>query len=144
MAEIHRICTFTLGDCLFGIPVEHIREVLHGPPLTRVPPAPRVVLGLLNLRGEIVTAVDLGLFLGIPETSPARIAVVVTSTLGTVGLFVDAVGEVLELSEDRFEPPPDTLWDPPRSLLAGIYALEDRLLLALDVDRTLHALASNS
>lgn len=141
MTDPTRFCTFTLAHHLYGIPVSCVRELLAAPRLTRVPPAPPVILGLLNLRGEIVTAVDLAAFLGLPAAAPPDHAVVVASSHGTLAFFVGAVREVVQVSDDRREPPPDTLPDPPRSLLSGVYQLDRGLLLALDVERTLHGLA---
>jgi purine-binding chemotaxis protein CheW len=105
--------------------------------MTRVPLAPSVVRGLINLRGQIVTAIDLRRRLELPERADGELPVnvVVQTDDGAVSLLVDEIGEVLPVSEQAFELPPETLRGTARDLIRGAYKLEGRLLLILDVER---------
>ena len=141
MAETHQCCTFFLNQLFLGIEVEKVREILSYQEMTPVPLAPREVKGLINLRGEIVTAIDLRARLEMPQRSTEALPlnIIVQSDKETVSLLVDEIGDVLEVSEDDFELPPDTLTGPVRQLLRGTYKLEKQLLLILDVDKTISA-----
>lgn len=107
--------------------------------MARVPLAPGAVRGLINLRGQIVTAVDLRRRLALPDPEAGRLPmnVVVRHGDGAVSLLVDEIGDVVEVDQEDFEPPPDTLHGPARELIRGAYKLKDRLLLPLDVERVL-------
>ncbi len=130
-------CTFRLGDMLFGIEVVYVQEVLLAQEMTRMPLASEVVSGLINLRGQIVTAIDLRRRLDMPALGDGRKAmnVVVRTGDSVYSLLVDGIGDVVNVDEDRFEPPPETLVGPTRELILGAYKLEDRLLLVLDVEK---------
>jgi purine-binding chemotaxis protein CheW len=131
--------TFHVQDRYLGIPVERVQEVLRSQPLTPVPLAHAHIGGLLNLRGQIVTALDLRARLGLgPREADAPSANIIVSTDdGPLALVVDAFGDVVEVTEDRFEPPPATLVADSRSLIKGAFKLDDALLLDLDLDETL-------
>lgn len=123
----------------FGIPVERVRDVLVPPRMTRVPLAPPEVAGMLNLRGRIVVAVDLRRRLGF-DLAPAGLrpmCVVVEHEGELYSLIVDAVGEVLRPEEASFDGNPSTLDPVWRDVSAGIFRLEGRLLVLLDIARTL-------
>jgi purine-binding chemotaxis protein CheW len=134
-----QFCTFLLDGLSFGVPVDRVQEVMRFQPMTRVPLAGASIVGLINLRGQIVTAVDLRRRIGLPERpadkTPAN--VVIRSEDGGVSLLVDEIGGVLEIGEEAFEEPPHTTPSNVRPLLTGVYKLPDRLLLLLDVDRVL-------
>jgi purine-binding chemotaxis protein CheW len=139
MSERRQFCTFFLGKYFLGVEVERVQEVIRYQAMTRVPLAPTVVRGLINLRGQIVTAVDLRRRLDLPE-QPGEILpmnVVVRHADAVVSLLVDEIGDVLEVDEDAFELPPDTLRGSARELVRGSYKLKDRLLIALDTDRVM-------
>jgi purine-binding chemotaxis protein CheW len=106
--------------------------------MTRVPLAHPVVRGLINLRGQIVTAIDLRRRLEFPDRPADQLPVnvVVQTDDGAVSLLVDEIGDVLEVSEDWFERPPETLQGTARELIRGAYKLQDDLLLILDTERT--------
>jgi purine-binding chemotaxis protein CheW len=130
------VCTFTLGDTLFGIDVPVIQEVLRPQTMTRVPLAPSMVHGLINLRGQIITAIDLRERLGLPP-APADVEgmnVVTRLPDETVSFLVDDVGEVLDLPGEQFEEVPPTLTGTLRDVTAGVYKLKDRFLLLLNVN----------
>jgi purine-binding chemotaxis protein CheW len=132
-----QFCTFHLDDHLFGVDVLDVQEVIRYQAMTYVPLAPAVVEGLVNLRGQIVTAVDLRRRLELPARPSDRrpMNVVVRTEDGPVSFLVDEIGDVLEVSEDAYEPVPDALHGMSAELLAGVYKLEDRLLLVLDTGR---------
>lgn len=138
MNASHQYCTFFLDGLFFGVEVQKVQEVIRYQELTRVPLASRMISGLINLRGQIVTAIDLRERLGL-ASRPAGVLpmnVVVRTDEGAISLLVDEIGDVQELDADAFEPAPNTLRGEARTLIRGAYKLEDRLLLALDTDRT--------
>ena len=132
--------TFTLDDKLCGIPVERLVEVLPGRARTPVPLSPPDVAGLVNLRGQVVLSVDLRERLGIPrfvtDDDHEQMMVVVLVGGENVALLVDTIGDVVEVEDEQFETPPQTLPENLRSVIAGAYKLPGRLLLALDVDQS--------
>jgi purine-binding chemotaxis protein CheW len=133
-----QLTTFFLRGHYFGIDVRQVQEVLRRQPMTRVPTAPPVVAGLINLRGQIVTALDLRRRLGLDATGapPEPTNLIVQSEDGLASLLVDEIGDVIEVDDALFEPPPATLQGIGRELIRGAYKLADRLLLILDVDLT--------
>ena len=139
MPATRLLCTFHLGELFCAIEVDRAQEVRPAQEMTRVPLAPPAVRGLINLRGQIVAAIDLRRRLGLGERADARPSpnVVVRSGREVMSLLVDEVGDVLEVDEAAFEPPPETLQGPARALIRGAYKLDDRLLLLLDIDRAL-------
>lgn len=139
MVDSQQLCTFYLDGLFFGIEVEKVQEVIRYQAMTRVPLAPPVVSGLINLRGQIVTAIDLRrrLALSEPPESWLPMNVVVRSDDGVVSLLVDEIGDVQQVDDEQFEPPPETLAGSVRRLVRGVYKLEERLLLVLDTEKTL-------
>jgi purine-binding chemotaxis protein CheW len=137
------LTTFTVDGYLFGIDVATVQEVIRPQEMTRVPLAAEAVGGLINLRGQVVTAVDLRVRLGLPprDAEKAAMNVVVRTPDGAVSLLVDTIGDVVETSNDVFEAPPETLTGPARRLVQGAYKLDGRLLLALDVTRAVDVTA---
>jgi purine-binding chemotaxis protein CheW len=139
MVSSRQFCTFYLKDQFFGVPVEQVQEVLNYQDMTRVPLVPDAVRGLINLRGQILTAIDLRRCLGMsPRDEGARpINVVVCADSGAVSLLVDEIGDVLTVDQESFEAPPETLQGPARAMVRGVYKLPLQLLLELDVARAL-------
>ena len=137
MASATQICTFTVDDLMLGVEVTQVQEVIRSQTMTRVPLASRVIHGLINLRGQIVTALDLRRRLDLPDRpdGDAPVNVVVRTDDGAVSLLVDEIGDVLDVPEGAFERPPETLAGPARDLIRGAYKLDGRLLLILDTDR---------
>lgn len=133
-SESKQYCTFYLGEQCFGLDVLTVQEIVRHQPLTRVPLAHPMVRGLINLRGQIVTAIDLRLRLDLPARDDCRegVNVVVETDDGAVSLLVDEIGDVLEVTEQDFERPPETLQGSARELIHGAYKLADRLLVILD------------
>ena len=131
--------TMTVADQLFGIPVLQVQDVLGPQRLTRIPLAPLEVAGSLNLRGHIVTAIDVRTRLGLPPR-PADMkgmSVVVDLNGELYSLVIDQVGEVLSLGKETFEANPPTLDPRWREVSRGIYRLKGQLLVVIDVARLL-------
>ncbi len=131
--------SIVIGSQLFGIPVLQVQDVLGPQRITRIPLAPPEVAGSLNLRGRIVTAIDIRTRLGLPELTDGkkRMSIVVDHGGELYSLMVDSVGEVLSLTEAAFERNPATLDQRWREVSAGIYRLDGSLLVVLDVARLL-------
>jgi purine-binding chemotaxis protein CheW len=127
--------TFEVADQLFGVEVEAVQEVLSFHEYTSVPLAPSAVGGLFNLRGQVIAAVDLRVQLGLDRhvIDGPVMNVILRGDDEPVSLLVDRIGEVIDLDESAFEPPPDTLSGATRDLVVGTFKLEGRLMLALDV-----------
>ena len=138
MSDETRYCTFYLEGHFFGIEVEKVQEVLRYHEMTAVPLATDVVSGLINLRGQIVTALDLRrrLQLGDRPTDQAPMNVVIRSEGDVLSLLVDVIGDVIETDMADFEPPPETLNGTARELIRGAFKLDGKLLLVLDIEKT--------
>jgi purine-binding chemotaxis protein CheW len=131
--------TVMVADQVFGLPIDRVHDVFIASALTAVPLAPREIVGLLNLRGRVVTALCLRRRLGLPDRADAKqnMAVGLERQGESYGLLVDSVGEVMKLSPDRQEPNPvhmDGRWV---KLSRGVHRLDDKLLIILDVDAVL-------
>jgi purine-binding chemotaxis protein CheW len=129
--------TFDVAGFYFGIDVLQVQEVLRCQEMTPVPLAPAVIEGLINLRGQIVTAIDMRRRLELKPRPEGQLPmnVVVRTDDGPLSLLVDEIGDVLEMDADSFERPPETLRGVARELIRGAYKLKDRLLLTLDTER---------
>ena len=140
-----QLCTFFLDSQMFGIDVQNVQEVIRYQQMTDIPLAPDAVCGLINLRGQIVTAIDLRKRLGLPCRPEGQLPmnVVVRSDDGAVSLLVDQIGDVQESDQDNFESPPETLRGATRQLIRGAYKMQDRLLLILDTERVIDANSIN-
>ena len=137
MPEISQFCTFSLDYLLLGIELQRVQEVVRGIDMTPVPLAPAVVTGLINLRGQIVTAIDLRKRLNLKPRSTESVAmsVVIRTDEGPVSVLVDEIGDVVEVGEDTFETPPETLQGAARAVIVGVHRLAGRLLHVLDTER---------
>ncbi len=144
--SVHEVSTETkdyvtmyINGQLFGIPVSTVQDVLAPQKITRIPLAPREIAGSLNLRGRIVTAIDVRLRLGLSSKNEAASGMSVVVDYGgeLYSLMVDSVGEVLSLALAAFERNPPTLDLQWREFSAGIYRLDSELLVVLDVARLL-------
>ena len=138
MSDSKQYSTFYLNGLFFGVEVLKVQEVIRYQEMTRVPMAPRMIEGLINLRGQIVTAIDLRRRLELPPRAQGQLPmnVVVRSEDGAVSLLVDEIGDVVEIQDDTYERPPETLSGVARELIQGVYKLKERLLLILDTERT--------
>jgi purine-binding chemotaxis protein CheW len=147
MTELRRqFCTFHVDELFLGIDVREVQEVIRSLDMTRVPLAPAAINGLINLRGQIVTAVDLRNRLQLPprSTDERAMNVVVRDGENAVSLLVDRIGDVLELSDELFEPPPSTVDVQVRGLITGAYKLPERLLLVLNTPLVVMEISSRN
>jgi len=140
-----QLCTFFLDDQMFGVDVQCVQEVIRYQEMTDIPLAPNAVCGLINLRGQIVTAIDLRMRLGMSNRPEGKLPmnVVVRGNDGAVSFLVDQIGDVQEINEEYFEPPPETLRGASRRLIRGAYKMKHRLLLILDAERAMHVSADD-
>jgi len=136
-----QFCTFFLKDQFFGVPVQHVQEVIRYQEMTRVPLVPPVIRGLINLRGQIVMALDLRRRFGMEARPESQLPmnVVIRTEDSAVSFLVDEIGDVLEVEEENSEPPPATLPGRARDLVRGVYKLRDRLMLVLDTERVVES-----
>lgn len=143
MASRKQFATFFVDRLFFGVEVEKVQEVIRFQEMTRVPLASPVVRGLINLRGQIVTGLDLRRRLLLEERDEKQLPmnVVVRHDDGAVSLLVDEIGDVIEVDEDSFEGPPDTLDSKARELICGVYKLDTSLMHVLDTEKTLNVLS---
>ena len=139
MSRLQSFATFYLDRMYLGIEVMRVQEILPYQRLTRMPLAPREVAGLINLRGQIVPAVDLRRRLGLPAASEPDLPmnIVVRSEDGPISLLVDEVGDVIEAPEEAFEPAVQAASRTAGRLVQGVYKLPHRLLLVLDADQAI-------
>jgi purine-binding chemotaxis protein CheW len=133
--ETRQFATFTVDTLLFGVEVYKVQEVIRFQEMTIVPLAGHGAAGLINLRGEVVPAIDMRTRLGLPPlpegVTPMNVVVRVDNE--PISLLVDAIGEVAHVTIEQFEEPPETMTGPGRALITGAYKLQGSLLLALDV-----------
>lgn len=139
MISTNQVCTFYLDSQMYGVEVQLVQEVIRYQEMTDVPLAPDSVVGLINLRGQIVTAIDMRKRLGLPARTEDRLPmnVVVRCDEGAVSLLVDQIGDVQEILTENLEPVPDTLPERSRSMIRGAYKMKSHLLLLLDTERSM-------
>ncbi|MFN7945172.1 MAG: chemotaxis protein CheW [Blastocatellia bacterium] len=137
MSQENQFCTFYLDGHFFGVEVSKVQEVIRYQKMSRVALASEVVSGLINLRGQIVTAIDLRRRLDLPPRADDRLPmnVIINTDDGPVSLLVDEIGDVIEVGSEQFERPPETLRGTARQMIRGTYKLPDKLLLFLDVEK---------
>jgi purine-binding chemotaxis protein CheW len=142
--ELTEFVTATIGGQLFGLPISRVQDVFMPEKITRVPLAPADVAGILNLRGRIVTAINMHWRLGLPkpDKSSPLMAIGIEFKDESYGLLIDSVGEVLKLAPNERQPNPINLEASLARVSAGVYRLEGQLLVILDVDRLLDRGAS--
>jgi purine-binding chemotaxis protein CheW len=131
--------TATIGGQLFGVPIARVQDVFVPERLARVPLAPNEIAGLLNLRGRVVTAIDMRCRLGLPAFANAsqRLAIGIEHRGECYGLLIDGIGEVLKLNIATLENNPVNLDGRLARVSAGVHRLDGSLLVVLDVDRVL-------
>jgi purine-binding chemotaxis protein CheW len=132
-----QLSTFFVAGMFFGVDVLDVQEVLRSQQMTPVPQSPDVIRGLINLRGQIVTAIDMRRRLGLqqPAEYQTPMNMVVRTSEGVVSLLVDEIGDVLDVDAAAYERPPGNLDPAARELIRGVYKLKDRVLLVLDTEK---------
>lgn len=134
---IQQFCTFYLDGLMFGVNLDRVQEVIRYLEITEIPLAPEVIRGLMNLRGQIVIGIDLRRRLDLPprldEKQPMN--VVIRSAHGAVSLLVDDIGDVVEVTENSFERPPETLQGKVREVIVGVHKLDKSLMHVLDTEQ---------
>src|SRR5579863_7525001 len=136
MADTRQFCTFFLDQFMFGVELEKVQEVIRHLELTEIPLAPEVISVLMNLRGQIVTGIDLRRRLDLPprlgDVQPMN--VVIRRADGALSLLVDNIGDVVEVTEESFERPPETLQGKFRDVIVGVHKLEKQLMHVLSTE----------
>jgi len=145
IATTRQLCTFYLDDQMFGVDAHKVQEVIRYQEMTQVPLTPPSVLGLINLRGQIVTALDMRVRLGYPKRSEDKrpMNVVIRSDDCAVSLLVDRIGDVIDVDSEHYEAVPDTLRGPIRAFVEGTYKLDKHLLLLLNTTDVVREVSVN-
>jgi purine-binding chemotaxis protein CheW len=138
-SETRQYSTFRINDLLLGIEVVKVQEVIRYQDMTVVPLAPGVIEGLINLRGQIVIAIDTRRSLGLPRATGDALPmnVVIHSEDGVVSLLVDDIGDVIDVPLDTYAPVPDNMPKEQRDLIECVYDLKEGLMLVLNTTRVL-------
>jgi purine-binding chemotaxis protein CheW len=138
-AKLSDYVTFTTADQLFGLPIERVQDVFKPARITRVPLAGPDISGVLNLRGRIVTAIELRSRLGLAAREQGRVAMAIGIEYRgeSFGILVDTVGEVLKLPDSEREANPINLDRNLGRVAAGVFRLDGQLLVVLDIERVL-------
>ena len=133
------LSTFLVGDALCGMDILSIQEINKIIDMTTVPQAPSYVLGILNLRGQIITSIDLGKKLGLGETDITKDPrnIIVNSKGEHIGLMVRKISDVIQANKDKFEPPPSNMGGIQGEFFTGVYKTENKLIGILDVEKVL-------
>jgi purine-binding chemotaxis protein CheW len=137
--EIVQLSTFWLAQELFGVNALHVQEILPYQEITPVPLAPDYLKGLINLRGQIITVIDLRRKLGFPsfEAETTATNLIVNSGDGALSLLVDQIANVVDMHSDQLATPPGTIRGIAVQYIQAVCQLEGQLLIVLDIDRVL-------
>lgn len=147
MSTIERqYATFRIGDLLLGIDIHQVQEINRNLRITPIPHAPCAVRGVINLRGEVVTVIDLCRVLGLPPGKESRLArnIIVNEGGEQMGFLVDSVADVITCSSDDIDPLPENLEGLDQTFFEGVFKLEDNLLIIVNVAQTLAAVCDHS
>jgi purine-binding chemotaxis protein CheW len=140
MSSERKICTFFIDKFFFGIDIYHIQEVIRYQEMTAVPLSHETISGLINMRGQIVTAINMRKRLGFPsppeDHKPTNI--IVRTEDGGVSLLVDGIGDVIDIANERFETPADNLHGAIKDTLKEVCQHGNQLLLILDINQVLN------
>lgn len=133
------LATFYVGNALCGMDILKVQEINKLMEMTKVPQAPGYVMGILNLRGQIVTIIDLGKKLGLAEVEINETSrnIIVNSDNEYIGLLVSRISDVVEADWQKVEPPPANIGGVQGIFFKGVFKMEDRLIGILDADRVL-------
>jgi purine-binding chemotaxis protein CheW len=133
------LISFRIGTQEFCVDIMAVREIRGWTSATPIPHSPNYVRGVINLRGAVLPIVDLAARLGFAITEPSARSVIIVAHIGdrTVGLLVDAVSDILTVSDDLVQPTPDVTCDTVKAFVKGILAVDDRLISLVSLDRVL-------
>lgn len=133
------LATFYIGDALCGMDILKVQEINKLMEMTKVPQAPQYVTGILNLRGQIVTVIDLGKKLGLTaiDLNDASRNIIVNSANEYIGLLVSHISDVVAADMDKVEKPPANIGGLQGTYFKGVFKTQDRLIGILDVDKVL-------
>jgi len=133
-----QLVVFTLGEEEYGVPIQYVKEIIRKPAVTHLPNAPRYILGVINLRGQIIPILSLRERFGLAEDRQEQTKVVIVEFADlVVGMEVNEVSEVLTLAGDRISTAPAMATTINSNFISGVGKLQDRLLIILDVERIL-------
>jgi purine-binding chemotaxis protein CheW len=137
--SVVELATFFVGDALCGMDILKVQEINKLIEMTRVPQAPEYVLGILNLRGEIVTIIDLGKKLGLKSTELSNKTrnIIVNSNEEHIGLMVEQISDVFQAKWEKVEAPPANIGGVQGKYFTGVFKTKDRLIGILDVEKVL-------
>ncbi|HEY6904613.1 MAG TPA: chemotaxis protein CheW [Candidatus Acidoferrales bacterium] len=143
MPEDRQFCSFIVNDLLLGADVRRVQEVVRDLEITSVPSAPWAVRGLVNLRGQVIEAIDIRRCFGIADSAPVQTPfhLIFRTPGGPVSLLVDDMGSVIEIASDSPSVATQTLKGRMREIVSAVYRLSNRLLLVVDMDRLLGEIA---
>ena len=142
VAGMSELIAFCIGDQEFCVDIMSVREIRGWTPATALPHAPAFVRGVINLRGAVLSIVDLAARLGFPPAQPTARHVIIVAQVGTqlVGLLVDAVSDILTVPNDEIQPTPAVASDMSLSFVRGVLAVEGRMISLIALDSVLPAL----
>jgi purine-binding chemotaxis protein CheW len=137
--KVLELCTFYIGDAQFGLDILKVQEINKQMEMTRVPQAPEYVLGVLNLRGRIVTVIDLGRKLGLSQTilNDESRNIIVDFQDEYIGLLVDRIGDVVLAEWDKVESPPANIGSIQGRFFEGVFKAKENLIGVMDVEEVL-------
>src|SRR6266545_7011909 len=130
---------FRIGEETFGVPIALVHEIVRVPEITAVPEAPDCVEGVINLRGKIISVVDLRKRFGEKVICPSKKNRILVAEVGDkrVGLIVDSASEVLKIAPDQVETPPNVFEDGELNYVTGVGKLKGRLIILIDLNKVL-------
>jgi purine-binding chemotaxis protein CheW len=135
----HQFATFYVGTLLLGVDIRFVQEINRQREITKVPHAPEHVRGVINLRGEVATVVDLRIVLGLPKSSASRDErnLIINSNGESIGLMVDRISDILTVKNDEIDPAPANINDIDGRFIAGVHTLDSDIVVLLDVEKVL-------
>ena len=133
------LISFRIGEQEFCVDIMSVREIRGWTPATPLPRSPSFMKGVINLRGAVLPIVDLGARLGLKTAEPTARHVIMVVRIGerTVGLLVDAVSDIIELTDDQVQPTPDVACEQVKTFVKGLFAVEGRMVSLIALDRVL-------
>ncbi|MAK80487.1 chemotaxis protein CheW [Phenylobacterium sp.] len=139
VAQRRELIAFRIGDQEFCVDIMSVREIRGWAPATPLPRTPSFVKGVINLRGAVLPIIDLGARLGLSTSEPTARHVIMVVHIGerTIGLLVDAVSDIINMSDDLVQPTPDVASDQVKTFVKGLFALDGRMVSLIALDRVL-------